>query len=160
LPCATPDFSLLSACAPQVVRETQLVVQTQLVEVTAAPTLASTTPEGPPEKVALINTYLAAWSEPNAPERLRLLESVWEETGTYTDPTSELADRDALDAAIGQFLLSYPGAVASIAGPVEAYGRHVHFPWVIQFENGTKLPGHDYGELSRDGKFAKIVGFF
>jgi hypothetical protein len=56
----TRGAALLSPSTPlvvtQVVRETQRVVQSLLIEVTATPAPASSTPEGPPEVAARVNT--------------------------------------------------------------------------------------------------------
>jgi hypothetical protein len=108
----------------------------------------------------LIKNYTAAWSEPDAVSRQSLLEAVWEQAGTYTDPLSRAADRAELHALIGKFLADYPGAVFSLKGKVDAHHAHVRFYWTLHMSNGEALEGMDYGEVSPQGKLVKIVGFF
>jgi hypothetical protein len=59
-----------------------------------------------PDKVALeelIAVYCKAWSEPNRALRQRLLDRVWAEDGTYTDPTAQVAGRRELVEHIVKF---------------------------------------------------------
>ena len=52
----------------------------------------------------LIALYVRAWSEPDYALRQKLLEQVWAEDGTYTDPTAHVAGRKALvDRIVGFF---------------------------------------------------------
>lgn len=109
---------------------------------------------------AIVEGYIAAWSEPDPAARRQLLDTVWAEHGTYTDPTVDLAGRDALAAHIGQFLHDQAGARFTLTRPPEVHHQHVRFFWTLHFANGADLPGMDYGELGPDGRLVKIVGFF
>ena len=77
-----------------------------------------------------------------------------------TDPTVHLPNRAALEAGIGQFLTDYPGAALELVGDPAYHHHYIRFEWVIIFADGGELPGIDFGEISPDGKLAKIVGFF
>ncbi len=114
----------------------------------------------PAQMAQLIDTYLAAWNEPDAMSRRRLLASAWAADGIYTDPQSHGANRDELDAIIDGFHRSSPGAGFTLDGPVSHHHHVVRFYWTLRFANAMEVPGMDYGEIGADGKLAKIVGFF
>lgn len=109
---------------------------------------------------ALIADYVAAWSEPDPATRQRLLASAWSDDGTYIDPTSQSSDRAGLDAMIAQFHTNNPGATFTIKGNVEHHHGHIRFFWTLHFANGAEVSGMDYGQVTPDGKLARIVGFF
>jgi hypothetical protein len=114
----------------------------------------------PAELDTLIRSYMAAWSEPDTAVRQRLLEAVWEEQGSYTDPLSQVTDRAGLEALISRFLASNPAAKFSLKGKIEAHHSHVRFYWLLRLSHGVEIEGMDYGEISAGGKLMKIVGFF
>jgi len=108
----------------------------------------------------LIGDYIAAWSEPDPAARRRLLESAWDDEGTYTDPVSHAANRAGLDAIIEQFHADNPGARFARKDKLDTHHGHIRFYWVLTFANGINMTGMDYGEISPRGKLVKIVGFF
>jgi hypothetical protein len=114
----------------------------------------------PAEVETLVRSYVAAWSEPDPAERRRLLDAVWHEHGTYTDPLSQAAGRAGLDALIAEFLQRNPGARFSLAGPIDQHHGHVRFFWTLRLANGREMRGMDYGEITPEGRLLKIVGFF
>jgi SnoaL-like domain len=123
----------------------------QAVKKTAAPELS----------VELIAIYCAAWSEPDAARRLELLERVWDENGTYTDPSVHVDGRAALADHIAGVMRKYPGATVAPTSIADAHHGRLRFAWQMTLSNGEKLPeGTDIAELSIDGKFRRIVGFF
>jgi hypothetical protein len=120
---------------------------------------SSTAPEA---LEALVATYCQAWSEPDRSVRARLLDQVWADDGTYTDPTVEkVAGRSALIDHIGDFLQQNPGARIVPATATDSHHAKLHFGWKMVLPDGTvPLQGVDYGELATDGKISRIVGFF
>lgn len=108
----------------------------------------------------LISQYILAWSETDADTRRKLLETVWAEDGVYTDPMSHAPGRAALDQVIAQFLASNPGAQFTQKGKFDHHHESVRFFWTLHLGSGAEIPGMDYGEITPDGKLAKIVGFF
>src|ERR1700754_4267289 len=57
-----------------------------------------------------IDRYCAAWDEPDAARRKALLDSVWAEGATYTDPTVQAQGQAALDRHIASVQARYPGS--------------------------------------------------
>jgi hypothetical protein len=109
----------------------------------------------------LITLYTRAWCEPGRALRQQLLERVWSEDGTYTDPTAHVAGRAALVDHIGGFFQQFPGARIELASGIDAHHAKVRFAWRMVLADGSVyVEGVDFAELSPDGKLHRIVGFF
>jgi hypothetical protein len=109
----------------------------------------------------LIDTYCAAWSDPDPKRRREILESVWTAGATYTDPTVHAAGIDALLAHIGTVAARRPGAKVIRASRVDAHHGVARFAWRVVQADGTMLPeGLDVAEITPDRRISRIVGFF
>lgn len=109
----------------------------------------------------IIDTYGAAWSEPDAAKRSALLEQAWADDATYTDPQSDVAGRDGLVELIAGFQQQVSGAKIVATSGVDVHHDKFRFTWAMQSAEGTTMiEGIDYGELAPDGRIQKIVGFF
>ncbi len=109
----------------------------------------------------LIKTYCAAWSEPDAMQRLRLLDQVWAPDGRYTDPSADVSGIPALSDHIASTLARYPGARVITTSRVDAHHGLLRFNWCLVLADGKRLPdGVDFAELSPDGRIRRIAGFF
>jgi hypothetical protein len=119
--------------------------------------------EQQPEKAALeelITVYCKAWSEPERALREQLLNRVWADDGTYTDPTAHVVGRKELVEHIGKFFEQFPGARIVPSSVVDAHHEKLRFNWRLVLPDGkVLLEGIDFGELSADGKLRRIVGF-
>lgn len=108
-----------------------------------------------------VDTYAAAWNEPDVAARRRLLEKAWAVDGTYTDPTVHLEGREALVQHISGFLKSLPGARIAPTSRADVHHGLLRFTWRIVKADGTPLTeGIDFGELHSEGRIRRIVGFF
>ena len=150
------DFKQSFGPDGQPVKIDRAVVRAKAEDIPPAPPAAPS----PAAAELVVAGYIAAWSEPDAAAREALLASVWAEDGAYTDPTAHVTGRAALSAHIGGFLQANPGARFTLDRPHEHHHTHVRFYWTLRFANGVTVPGMDYGELSAEGKLARIVGFF
>ncbi|MBI4866341.1 MAG: nuclear transport factor 2 family protein [Candidatus Wallbacteria bacterium] len=109
----------------------------------------------------LIPRYLDAWSEPDRSRRQELLERVWAEDGTYTDPNTHVPGRRELLEYIGVILGQFPGARIVLTSAIDAHHQSVRFTWRMVLADGAVFAdGLDFGELAPDGKLQRIVGFF
>jgi len=109
----------------------------------------------------LIMLYTGAWSEPDRALRQQLLERVWAEDGTYTDPTAHVAGRQELVDHIGGVFEQFPGARCELTSGIDMHHEKLRFTWRMLLADGkVLLDGIDFGELSTDGKLHRIVGFF
>jgi len=109
-----------------------------------------------------ITRYAAAWNEPDADARRRLLERSWSESGTYTDPTAHVEGRAALDKHIAEYLTTQPaGTRIVLSSAIDTHHGRFRFAWKMLRPDGTAaIDGMDYGELDPDGRISRIVGFF
>jgi hypothetical protein len=109
----------------------------------------------------LIDTYCAAWSDPDPTRRRELLGGVWADGATYTDPTVHTAGLDDLLAHIDTVVARRPGARVVRTSRVDAHHDLARFAWRVVQADGTALPeGLDLAELSADGRIRRIIGFF
>jgi hypothetical protein len=109
----------------------------------------------------LIDTYCAAWSDPDPTRRRELLGGVWADGATYTEPTVHTAGLDDLLAHIDTVVARRPGARVVRTSRVDAHHDLARFAWRVVQADGTALPeGLDLAELSADGRIRRIIGFF
>jgi hypothetical protein len=110
---------------------------------------------------ALIDTYCSAWSDPDPDRRREILESVWADGATYTDPTVHADGIDTLLTHIGSVVARRPGAKVIRTSRVDAHHDLARFAWRVVQADGTMLPeGIDVAEITPDGRIGKILGFF
>ncbi|TCO54243.1 nuclear transport factor 2 family protein [Actinocrispum wychmicini] len=108
----------------------------------------------------LIDTYCAAWSDPDPTRRRELLSGVWTDGATYTDPTVHCVGVDELLAHIATVVARRPGAQVVRTSPVDAHHDLGRFAWHVVLADGSALPeGLDVVELSA-GRIRRIIGFF
>ena len=109
----------------------------------------------------LITLYTGAWSEPDRALRQQMLERAWADDGTYTDPATHVAGRQALVDHIGGILEKFPGARLEVTSEIDMHHEKLRFSWRMLLANGTVfMDGIDFAELSTDGRLLSIVGFF
>jgi SnoaL-like domain len=109
----------------------------------------------------LVTLYVKAWSEPDRSRRQSLLDQIWAEDGTYTDPLGHVAGRQQLFTHIGRFFEQFPGAHLELTSGVDTHHTHFRFTWrMILADGNVFMEGIDFGELSPDGKLHRIIGFF
>lgn len=114
-----------------------------------------------PTLVCLIDTYCAAWNEPDPAHREQILKGVWAEGATYTDPRGHATGVTELVALIGQIRFGRPGARVIRTSEVDSHHGLARFAWRVVQADGTALPeGIDIAEISDGGKLLRIVGFF
>ena len=109
----------------------------------------------------VVAAYMAAWNETDEGKRRRLLEVAWADDGTYTDPQSDVAGREALVALIGGMHAQMPGARIDVTSKTDAHHDKLRFAWRFASGDGSMtVEGIDFGELAEDGRLRKIVGFW
>ena len=108
----------------------------------------------------LAGRYLAAWNATDPAARRALVEEVFAEDVTYTDPLADVAGRDALDATIAAVQAQFPGWVFRLAGPADAHHDQVRFTWHLGPE-GAEPPviGSDVAVTDDAGRIRTVLGF-
>jgi hypothetical protein len=108
-----------------------------------------------------VDTYLAAWNEPDADRRAELIERVWTPDGRLIDPPMEAAGHNGISEMVATLQSQFPGHHFRRASGVDAHHSYVRFAWELVGPDGAVvLPGIDIGELDADGRLRRITGFF
>ena len=110
---------------------------------------------------ALVDTHLAAWTEPDAERRAELVRLVWSPTGRLSDPPAEATGHDGLDALFTTLQGQFPGHRFRRTSGVDAHHGLLRFAWeLVGPDGGVALAGLDVAALDADGRLARVVGFF
>jgi hypothetical protein len=111
--------------------------------------------------VANVMAYVAAWNEPDAVARLKILEKCWAEDAVYVDPNVELRGRTALCDHISKMQAGRPGARIDVMSGIDLHHNVVRFLWRLVRADGTAgAISIDFGEVDANGRLTKIAGFF
>ena len=111
--------------------------------------------------VANVLEYAAAWNEPDAATRLKLLERCWAEDGGYVDPNVELRGRSALCEHISKVRMARPGARIELLSGIDLHHHVVRFLWrLVRGDGSAGETSIDFGEVDSRGRLTRIVGFF
>lgn len=110
----------------------------------------------------LIDSYCRAWSMPAAEQRAALLQQVWADDATYTDPTVHACGTIELLAHIDKVIARRPGSKVIRTSQIDQHHGLVRFKWRAVEASGNLLPeGIDIAFISADGsKIERILGFF
>lgn len=109
----------------------------------------------------IVTAYCEAWNVSGADERRALLEKSFAGAGTYTDPRTNLAGREALFAHICRVQSARPGSRIVMTGGLDLHHDVLRFAWkLVDPQGATVIEGIDFGELAADGRLCKIIGFF
>lgn len=111
---------------------------------------------------ALIDDYCQVWSERDAQRREQGLARLWAASATYTDPTVDGLDGQALLQHIDRVQGSRPGARVERCTRIDAHHGCARFGFRVIGSDGMVLrEGVDFAFVSGDGsRIERIVGFF
>ena len=59
----------------------------------------------------IIERYIAAWNETDPERRRGIVDSLWADDGSYTDPLADAHGREEIDGLIGAVQGQFPGLV-------------------------------------------------
>lgn len=108
-----------------------------------------------------IDTYLVAWTEPDATKRVRLIEQVWAADGRLIDPPLASEGHTGISEMMAALQGQFPGHTFRRASGIDAHHEYIRFGWELVAPDGTvALAGMDVGELATDGRLRRITGFF
>jgi hypothetical protein len=123
--------------------------------------LRRTTPSEQTVAEVLVTGYCDAWNESDPARRRKILEPIWAQGATYTDPTVDLTGIDELVGHIDRVFGKYPGSRIVRTSVVDVHHSVLRFTWHKELADGRALAESiDIGEISGDGKLGRIVGFF
>jgi SnoaL-like domain len=108
----------------------------------------------------LVELYLKTWNETDPLRRRALIEDVYAERATYTDPMVAAQGWETIDATIVAVQTMFPGHVFTLAGEVDAHHDIARFQWHLA-EPGADEPlviGFDVAVLDQ-GRIRNVHGF-
>ena len=109
----------------------------------------------------IVERYIAAWNETDASRRRKLVDELWSEDGSYTDPLADAHGRAEIDGLIGAVQQQFPGFVFTLGGPVDAHHEQVRFTWNLGPEGAAEavVVGFDVAVLNGGGQIRSVYGF-
>jgi hypothetical protein len=108
----------------------------------------------------IVERYLAAWNEKDASRRRKLVDELWAEDGSYTDPLGDANGPAEIDGLIGAVQQQFPDFVFTLGGPVDAHHEQARFTWHLGRPGDEPLVvGFDVVEFAPDGRIATVLGF-
>ena len=112
------------------------------------------------DALTLAKRYIRSWNETDPLRRRSLLEELYTEHASYTDPMITAKGWEAIDATIGAVQDMFPGHVFGLAGEVDAHHDMMRFRWQLS-RPGAEEPlasGFDVAVLE-DGQISRVCGF-
>lgn len=110
---------------------------------------------------ATVDTWLAAYCEPDAARRAELIAQVWDPDGELVDPPLTGSGHETIAALGGAVVGLYPDHAFRRTTPIDAHHGHARYGWELVGPGGTRaVAGIDVVELAADGRLRKVVGFF
>lgn len=108
----------------------------------------------------LVQNYLDAWNETDCDARLKAIEEVWTEDGTYVDPVADVGGRTQISNLIAAVQQQLPGLVFRLRDGVDAHHNVARFGWELVSPDGGEsvVEGFDVAMI-QDGRIGRVVGF-
>lgn len=108
----------------------------------------------------LIDTYLAAYCEPDASRRRELITSAFHPDAVLADPPFIATGHAELDAAFAGLLEQFPDHRFDRTSAVDGHHDTVRYGWALRSPGGeVAVSGMDVADIN-DGKITRVTGFF
>jgi hypothetical protein len=108
-----------------------------------------------------VDTYLAAYGEPDPGHRASLIEQAWAPDGRLIDPPLIGEGHDGIADMAKAVQEQFEGHRFRRVSGVDSHHDQFRFSWELVAPDGSvALAGLDVGELSGDGRLRRITGFF
>ena len=112
-----------------------------------------------PTEVAA-RTYIAAWQEPDAAARARLIEACFAEDARIVAPGSAIHGRAGLARAIGELLADPRGLTARLVSAIDVQGPMFRFRSVVEDREGCVVfDGFDAAEVDASGRITVLLAY-
>jgi hypothetical protein len=108
-----------------------------------------------------VDTWLAAWTEPDEGKRQQLIGQVWAADGKLVDPPMTAAGHTELTAITAALQAQFPAHTFRRTSSIDAHHDTIRYGWELLTPDGiVALAGLDIAEVTADGKLQRISGFF
>lgn len=112
------------------------------------------------EVTAVVDTYFAAWNEPDASARADLIERAWAPGGRYVDPLQESEGHEQFSDLAANVHAHYPGQRFRRLTEVDVHHDQARFGWELAGDDSVTVAGVDVARIGPDGRLAAVTGFF
>jgi len=120
-------------------------------------TVADTLTTAPADVAA---RYLAAWNEPDASRRSRLVADSFAPDTYYVDPMMDGHGHDGVAGLIAAVHQRFAGHRFTLEGTPEGHHDVVRFSWSLAADGAAPVArGTDVAELDSDGRLRRVTGF-
>ena len=108
-----------------------------------------------------IDTYLAAYGEPDAARRRELVDQVWAEGGQLVDPPADAEGLDAISAMGDLVQEHFAGHTFRRTTGIDQHHGVARYGWeLVDPDGAVAIAGIDVATLDADGRLARVTGFF
>ena len=106
-----------------------------------------------------VRTYEAAWSEPDAEKRTRMIEECFAADGRIATSGPGIRGRAELATAMADFRADPRGLTVRLTGPIDVQGAKFRIHSVVEHRDGSKTAFFDAGEVDAEGRIAILITF-
>ena len=105
----------------------------------------------------IVGRYLAAFNEADAAKRRALLDRLYGEDSTYTDPHVDLRGPEQIDAFISSTQERFPGFVFELGGELDAHHNQARFQWHAAPRGASDAEYIGFDVIVTDGERVRSV---
>ena len=110
---------------------------------------------------ATVDSYLAAYGEPDRVRRAEIIANVWAEDGRLVDPPATGEGHDGISALADAVQQQFPGHRFRRTSGIDSHNDVLRYAWELVGPDGAiALTGMDVGRIGPDGRLREITGFF
>ncbi|WP_020673599.1 nuclear transport factor 2 family protein [Amycolatopsis nigrescens] len=107
-----------------------------------------------------VEQYLGVWNETDPARRRELVEWLYTEDVTYTDPLGAVSGWDGLDGFIAGARQQLSGLVFSLAGEVDAHHDIARFTWHLGTPGAAEPLAIGFDVVTvENGRISQVLGF-
>jgi hypothetical protein len=107
----------------------------------------------------VIDTYIAAWNEPDPGRRREIVAETFTDDATYLDPLMSGEGQDGIAAMIAGAQQQFPGHRFELSMGPDAHNDRVRFAWSLVGDGGPVAAGVDFATVADDGRLRAVTGF-
>jgi len=109
----------------------------------------------------IVERYITAWNERDAQRRRELVDALWAEEGSYTDPLADAHGRTEIAGLIGAVQQQFPDFVFTLGGDVDAHHEQARFSWHLGPAGAAEpvVVGFDVAVMNGGGQIRSVYGF-
>ncbi len=106
-----------------------------------------------------VDTYIRAWSEPDAEARAKMIEACFAADGRIVMRGREVRGRAALADEMKRILADPELSQIRAISAVDACGTTFRFRAVVERRDGARLESFDAGEVDAEGRISVLLTF-